>query len=103
MTGATKNDTGRVAVVESIIRPVEAGGTRLRHSLVDDAVELLPDKDMIVPVKDYVHLVLHKQLVNRHPPSRAFCSKAVGAIGVFAAPFVQPGSLCPAAAIHIQP
>ena len=61
--------------------------TGLRHILVDDPIQILFDKKMVVTVKHDVHTVFHKKLMQRHLPAWTVLFEALAAVGVLAAPF----------------
>ena len=40
----------------------------LRHKLINDAIEILLDEHVVVPMEDHVHAMLDQQLMNRLAP-----------------------------------
>ena len=41
----------------------------LRDKLINDAIEILLDEHVVVPMEDNVHAMLYKQLMNRLAPA----------------------------------
>ena len=85
-----------VAVVIEVADAIVAGKTGLGHHEIDDAVEFLAGVEVVVGRKTAVTFV-HEQLMDGQVEAGAVLGEAVGAVGVFAAPFVEGGEFDAAA------
>ena len=69
-----------------------SGGTdrrRLGHRLINDSIQLLPSKQVIVDVEEDGYIILHEQQVDRHLPAGTVLFKSPAAVGIISAPLVQ--------------
>ena len=57
----------------------------------DNAVEVLPDEQMVVPVEDHADVIPGKQLMDWHRPARPVRCKTIAAVRAGAPPFVALG------------
>ncbi len=74
---------------------------RLRNKLVDDAVEILLDEHVIVPVENNAHAVINQHLMNGFSPTGTMLGEFVLPRNTFAAPFPERSRLFTATLIAI--
>ena len=102
MAGAPEDGAGRVAVFGGRARgPAVAGAAGLRDFLVGDSVEILLRVEVVVAVEYDGDMVLFQQFADRRRPAGAVLGESVGAVRVFAAPFVERRGFCAAAALVV--
>lgn len=67
----------------------------LRQLLIDDAVQILFDIDVVVAVKDRAHVLVPQELMDGLAPAGPARGKPIRAVGVGPAPFVEGRGLDP--------
>ncbi len=67
--------------------------------LIDNAVNDLPCKKMVMPLKENRHAGILHDLLNRFAPAGALLVERIFSVSFVAAPFVKRRNLCPAANI----
>ena len=106
MAGAAENDSGAVAIVSRVAGGTIIAGTswmsRLRHFLINDAIQILLGVEMIVAVEDNAHFILYQKLMYGRRPARTVLLETIRAVGIPAAPFEKRHGLNAATALVVQ-
>jgi hypothetical protein len=88
MSATAKDFTAEITVFLCALCPT-ARMTRLRHKLIDDAIEVLFDEHVIVTVEDNVDTMINQDLMNGLAPTWPMLGKFIFARRTFATPFPE--------------